>query len=135
MLFTHDVASGLADGTITLTFRTWSKPQAKVGGRYRTCGLLLEVTSVKPVDPMLISSDDARLAGYASVEDLRRKLAAQGQSISVWRVEFRCLGLDDRIARRNDDTLDLKSSPSWKHASRVWIAQAAPAPGRAKRFD
>jgi len=106
MLFTHDVASGLADGTITLTFRTWSKPQAKVGGRYRTCGLLLEVTSVKPVDPMLISSDDARLAGYASVEDLRRKLAAQGQSISVWRVEFRCLGLDDRIARRNDDTLD-----------------------------
>jgi hypothetical protein len=46
MLFTHDVASGLADGTITLTFRTWSKAQAKAGGRYRACGLLLEVDSV-----------------------------------------------------------------------------------------
>lgn len=106
MLFTHDVASGLADGTITLTFRTWSKPQAKPGGRYRTCGLLLEVDSVTRADVASINNDDARRAGYTSVEDLRHKLAAQGHAGSVWRVEFRCLGLDDRIARRNDDTLD-----------------------------
>jgi hypothetical protein len=31
----HD---GLRDGTITLTFRNWKRPQAKVGGRYRTGG-------------------------------------------------------------------------------------------------
>jgi hypothetical protein len=106
MLFTHDVASGLADGTITLTFRTWSKPQAKSGGRYRTGGLLLEVDSVTRVDLMLISDGDAQRAGYMSAEELRRKLAKKGQGGAVWRVEFRCLGADDRIARRNDDTLD-----------------------------
>lgn len=35
-----------------------------------------------------------------------RKLEAQGHDGAVWRVAFRCLGADDRIARRNDATLD-----------------------------
>ena len=30
----------------TATFRTWAKPQAKVGGRYRVAGMLLEATDV-----------------------------------------------------------------------------------------
>ena len=34
------------DGTITLTVRTWTKPQAKTGGRYRVAGMLLEATEV-----------------------------------------------------------------------------------------
>ena len=106
MLFTKDVLSGLADGSITVTFRTWSRPQAKVGGRYRTLGLLLEVDRVDRVDPASISNADARRAGYTSAEVLRRSLEAQGHSGLVWRIEFRCLGADDRIARRNDATLD-----------------------------
>jgi hypothetical protein len=106
MLFTKDVVSGLADGTITLTFRKWSKPQAKVGGRYRTWGLLLEVDAIRLVDPVSINDADARRAGYASAEVLRRKLEKQGYDGGVWRVEFRCLGADDRIARRNDATID-----------------------------
>src|SRR5687767_12471854 len=98
MLFTKDVVSGLADGTITLTFRTWSRPQAKAGGRYRTSGLLLEVDAISRVDPVSISDADARRAGYLSAEVLRRKLEKQGHDGEVWRVEFRCLGADDRIA-------------------------------------
>src|SRR5262245_38391020 len=106
MLFTHDVASRLADGTITVTFRTWSRPQAKVGGHYRTCGLLLEVDSVGRVDPVSINDAEARRAGYPSAEFLRRKLEEQDHDGMVWRVEFRCIGADDRIARRNDATLN-----------------------------
>jgi hypothetical protein len=38
--FTKDSASGLADGTITLTFRTWPRPQAKTARtRYRLSAL------------------------------------------------------------------------------------------------
>jgi hypothetical protein len=104
MLFSRDAASGLADGTITLTFRTWSRPQAREGGRYRTWGLLLEVDTVSRVDPASIGDGDARRAGFPSADVLRQKLgAAENQ---VWRIEFRCVGADDRIARRGDSTLD-----------------------------
>jgi hypothetical protein len=106
MLFTQDAASGLSDGTITLTFRAWSKPHAKVGGRYRTCGLLLEVDAVSQVDPRTITEADARCAGSPSASVLRERLDEQGHDGRVWRVEFRCLGPDGRIARRNDATLN-----------------------------
>jgi len=106
MLFTKDAAAGLADGTITVTFRSWTKPQAKAGGRYRTWGLLLEVDDVRRVDPMEITAADARRAGSPTAEALRRRLEEHGHDGWVWRVEFRCLGADDRIVRRNDATLD-----------------------------
>jgi len=106
VLFTKDAVAGLADGTITLTFRAWTKPQAKVGGRYRTWGLLLEVDDVRRVDPAKITAVDARRAGSLTAEELRRRLDEQGHDGRVWRVEFRCLGADDRIVRRNDATLD-----------------------------
>jgi hypothetical protein len=106
MLFTADSVPGLADGTITLTFRTWSRPQAKVGGRYRVWGLLLEVDSVERVDPATISDMEARRAGHASAAALRDALEKKGHDGEVWRVEFRCVGADDRIARRNETTLD-----------------------------
>ena len=106
MLFTEDAVPGLADGTITLTFRAWTRPHAKVAGRYRTCGLLLEVHAVSQVDPRTITDADARRAGSPSAAILRQRLEEQGHAGRVWRVEFRCLGPDDRIARRNDATLD-----------------------------
>ena len=46
MLFSADAHPGLADGSITVTFRRWTRPQAKVGGRYRVAGLMLEVVAV-----------------------------------------------------------------------------------------
>jgi biotin operon repressor len=110
MLFTQEAVSGLADGSITLTFRTWTKPQAKVGGRYRTWGLLLEVDSVARVELALISDPDARRAGYASAGDLRGAFERQGHDDGeVWRVAFRCVGADDRIARRNNSALDAET--------------------------
>lgn len=106
MLFTSDALPGLADGTITLTFRTWTRAQAKVGGRYRTGGLLLEVIAVSQVSPAEITDADALRAGSSSGNALRERLKAQGHDGRVWRVEFRCVGEDDRIARRNDDALN-----------------------------
>ena len=106
MLFTQDAWPGLADGTITLTFRAWTRPQAKVGCRYRTGGLLLQVDAVSQVDPRSISEADARRAGSPSAESLRERLASQDHDGRVWRVEFHCIGADDWIARRNDSSLD-----------------------------
>ena len=51
VLFPKPLARWIArDGSITLTFRNWSRPQAKVGGRYRTGGGDLVVESIEPVE-------------------------------------------------------------------------------------
>jgi hypothetical protein len=87
MLFTSDSAAGLADGTITLTFRTWSRPQARAGGHYRTCGLRLEVEDIRRADLASIGDADARRAGYPSAEALRTAFKKQGHDGDVWRIE------------------------------------------------
>ena len=102
MLFSADAWPRLADGSITLTFRSWTRPQAKAGGRYRVGGMLLEATAVDLVAVATITEDDARRAGEASLDALRRRLADVDE---VWRVELRYLGRDDRIERREDDAL------------------------------
>ena len=103
MLFSMDAWPGLADGSITLTFRTWTRPQAKPGGRYRVGGMLLEATAVDLVAVATITEDEARRAGEESLVALRTRL---GDADEVWRVELRHLGRDDRIERREDDALD-----------------------------
>ena len=73
MLFSADSWPGIADGSITVTFRAWHRPQAKVGGRYRIGGMLIEVTDVRQVAVTEITADDARQAGAT---DRRRALVA-----------------------------------------------------------
>ena len=101
MLFTADAWPGLADGSITLTFRTWSRPQAKVGGRYRVGGLLIEATSVERVPAGSITDADAQAAGEPDRATVLRRLGGPADDDLVWRVGLRCLGADDRIERRN----------------------------------
>jgi hypothetical protein len=99
MLFSADAWPGIADGSITVTFRAWKRAQAKVGGRYRVAGMLIEATDVRQVDATEITSDDARRAGATDIESLVARL---GSTETVWRVEFVHLGADDRIARRQN---------------------------------
>jgi hypothetical protein len=103
MLFTADSWPGIADGSITVTFRAWKRPQAKVGGRYRVAGMLIEATDVRVVAVAEITTDDARMAGATDRETLLARLGAHDP---VWRVDFVFVGDDDRIARRNDITFD-----------------------------
>ena len=102
MLFSADAWRGLADGSITLTFRTWARPQAKAGGRYRVGGMLLEATAVDLVAVATITEEEARRAGEESLVALRARL---GDAREVWRVELRHLGRDDRIARGEDGAI------------------------------
>ena len=101
MLFSADAWPGIADGSITVTFRAWKRAQAKVGGRYRIAGMLIEATDVRQVGSAEITLDDAQRAGAPDLESL---LARLGGTEVVWRVEFVLLGADDRIARRSDTT-------------------------------
>ena len=86
-------------GTIDLAFRRWDRPRVVVGTRMRTAVGLVEVTSVEPVDESAITDDDARRAGAASLDALRRGLAAKADR-PVFRVGLRGAGEDPRIALR-----------------------------------
>jgi hypothetical protein len=105
MLFSKSAWPGLADGSITVTFRTWSKPQAKQGGRYRVAGMLLEATGVRQVAAGSLTDADAVAAGEADLARLLHRLGDPTADSTVWRVDLRHLGVDDRIERRVDDTL------------------------------
>ncbi len=105
MLFSKAAWAGLADGSITVTFRTWSKPQAKVGGRYRVAGMLLEATGVREVVVNTLTGADAVAAGEADLPTLLQRLNLPSPDATVWRVDLRYVGIDDRIERRAVDAL------------------------------
>ena len=50
MLFKQRFWPGLADGSVTLTFRRWTRPQVKVQGRYVTPAGVLEVEDVREIE-------------------------------------------------------------------------------------
>jgi hypothetical protein len=86
MLFTTSAHGGLADGSITLTFRTWKRPQAKVGGRYRVGPVTIEVDAMERVPVGSINDADARRAGEPDAAAVRRRLGVVDGD--VWRIEF-----------------------------------------------
>ncbi len=75
MLFTKRFWPGIADGSITLTFRRWKRHQVVAGHRYRTGGGIVHVDAVDIVSPTDVTEADAVAAGYESatalVVDLR----------------------------------------------------------------
>ena len=104
MLFKQRFWPGLADGSITLTFRTWTRPQVKIGGRYRTPAGVLVVDTVDEVPVERITDKEARRAGFAD----RHELVAQLQdpnATHVYRVAFHHGGADPRQRLREDAAL------------------------------
>ncbi|HEX3088004.1 MAG TPA: hypothetical protein VHQ23_05065 [Ilumatobacteraceae bacterium] len=99
MLFSADAWPGIADGSITVTFRSWKRAQASAGKCYRIGGMLIEATDVRQVARSQITKADAKRAGATNVASLLSRL---GDTDPVWRVDFVFVGDDDRIARRND---------------------------------
>ncbi len=61
-------------GEVDLLFRRWKRLQAVVGNTYRTAAGRLTVTAIDVVDPGALTDDDARRAGYPSVDALRGDL-------------------------------------------------------------
>ncbi len=132
VLFPNRMHEGLRDGSITLTFRHWKRPQARVGGRYHTGGGDLIVESIEQVWSGAITDADARRAGSADAAALRREMR-WGDDLTVLRIAFRreestrprpAPSLDDEEIDRRLDRLD-RSSPTgpWTRATLDVIAR------------
>jgi hypothetical protein len=101
VLFKQRLWAGLADGTITVTFRRWRTLQAKPGGHYRTPAGMLEVDAVATIDETDITDAGARSAGYEDRAALLRELGRYPEG-QLYRIDFHHAGADPREALRAD---------------------------------
>lgn len=105
MLFSKEFWAGIADGSITVTFRRWKRPQAVTGGRYRTPAGIIEATSVDVVSPEDIDQADADAAGFSSPGELIGQLRGT-PGFPLYRVAFhRVDEPDPRAVLANTDDL------------------------------
>jgi hypothetical protein len=92
-------AAGIADGSVTLAFRRWDRPRVRPGSTQRTVAGVVRVETVDPIDPAMLTEDDARRAGAASLVALQRLLDRR-PGASVYRMRVSLAGADPRVALR-----------------------------------
>jgi len=104
MLFKARFYAHIVDGSITRTFRRWKRLQVVPGNRYRQPFGEIEVLSASEIEERSITSHDADIAGYESRDDLLAELRKYGEG-TLYRIDFRFAGADQRIALRQKDNL------------------------------
>ena len=97
MQFSPELRERVADGTITVSFRLWSRPKVKVGGVYRSGDVTIEVDEVDLLPFAAITVEDLARTGEPDLETLRRRAAHAGpihDDTLVYRVGFHVLDED-----------------------------------------
>jgi hypothetical protein len=93
--FSKELHDDIAGGDVTVTFRLWRTPHAKVGGRYRVGLAEIEVDSMDVVPFAAISDADVRRAGEPDRETLRSRAAHAGpiaDDTPRYRIAFHLVG-------------------------------------------
>jgi hypothetical protein len=104
MLLPPKVAHGVADGSVTLAFRRWKRPDVMPGSQFRTVAGVLRVDEVTVVDPKQITDEEAVAAGHPDADRLRSRLR-DDPDLPTYRVVLSWVGEDPRIALREDAEL------------------------------
>ncbi len=93
--FSKELRDDIAAGDITVSFRLWRRPHARVGGRYRVGRVDIVVDSLDMVPFGGISEADVRRAGEPDREALRRRAAHAGpiaDDTLLYRIAFHVVG-------------------------------------------
>ena len=91
MQFSPELRAGVAEGRITLTYRLWTRPQVKVGGRYAVQAAQIEIDDMELVPFSSVSRADLRRTGEKDLESLRARTAHAGpvdDDTLVYRIAF-----------------------------------------------
>ncbi len=97
MQFSPELRDRVLDGTITLTYRLWTRPQVKVGGRYRVGPATIEVDDMELVPFSTVTAADVRRCGEPDREAVRARTAHAGpvhDDTLVYRIEFHAVDDD-----------------------------------------
>ena len=90
-MFSRDLRDAVARGEITVSIRLWSRPLVRLGGRYPTAGVVIEIDSLEVLPFSAVTDDDVRDSGETDREALRQRAAHSGpidDGTLVYRVEF-----------------------------------------------
>lgn len=104
MLIRDSVLRRIATGEITLAFRRWRRPTVRSGGRLRTRVGVLAIEDMSTVAMDEIPEEDARMAGFSSVEALRKDLLSQSEGM-IYRIQLSLAGPDPRVDLSQQDRL------------------------------
>jgi hypothetical protein len=91
MQFSPDLRDSVASGRITVSYRLWSRPKVREGGRYAVDGAYIEVDSIELLPFSSITAADVRRSGEKNRETLRARAAHAGpidDDTLVYRIEF-----------------------------------------------
>jgi hypothetical protein len=100
--FSADLRDRVADGTITVSYRLWSRPKVKVGGVYRSGPVMIEIDEIEPMPFSSITDEDLAQTGEPDREALRRRAAHAGpihDDTFLYRVEFHVVRHQDGTSR------------------------------------
>jgi hypothetical protein len=102
LLFRQPFWAGLADGSVTVAFRRWKRPNVKAGGTLQSPGGLLGIDEVSVVAPDELTDGDVAAAGYRSRAEALADLRPDGD---LYRIRFHRVGDDPRITLRAREDL------------------------------
>lgn len=91
MQFGPDLRDGVLSGAITVSYRLWTRPKVKVGGRYKVGAGMIEVDEIDLVPFSSVTAADLRRCGETDRDALRRRTAHAGpvrDDTVVFRIEF-----------------------------------------------
>jgi hypothetical protein len=147
MLFRQRFHGPIARGEVTLTVRSWARPQAKPGGRYRVGDTVIEVTGLAQAPLASLTESHAKRAGFASVDELlvelgRHSRGSVGSDATAWLIEFRAVGAYEApspapvsadalaAARGRLDALDRLRGRAWTQRALALIGERPATPAR-----
>jgi hypothetical protein len=90
-MFGRDLREAVAGGEITVSIRLWSRPKVKVGGRYPTAGVVIEIDSIELLPFSAVTAQDVGRSGEPDREALRSRAAHAGpidDDTLIYRIEF-----------------------------------------------
>jgi ASCH domain len=99
--FSPDLRDRVADGTITVSYRLWSRPKVKVGGIYRSADVVIEVDDIDLVPFSSVTAEDLAQTGEPDLQSLRKRTAHAGpvhDDTLVYRVEFHVVQVGENIS-------------------------------------
>ncbi len=93
--FSKELHDDIAAGDITVSYRLWRRPHAKVGGRYRVGWVEILVDDIELMRFADIPDADVRRAGEPDRDTLRRRTAHAGPVVDdtlLYRIAFHVVG-------------------------------------------
>jgi hypothetical protein len=124
VIFRREFLEGIRGGAITVAFRRWRRPTVRGGGSLLTAVGKIEIRSIEPIDRREITAEDARRAGYDSLQSLIVELDRRSEG-DIYRIELGALKPDPRIALRESPLADGAAIGEMHDRLRRWDARAA----------